>query len=134
MPPYFQWQAKRAKKSAASERQSHAPHFRVFFRVPTRHALNRLRPCCMGGGGGVTFNIRMFENCKAYFNFTHNLNKTNDGSLVDMTAVTLRGIEYGSYLTGFKNCELPGGFSQTQARYSYHCVGSRHCRVGALPK
>ena len=73
MPPYFQWQAKRAKKKAASERQSHAPHFRVFFRVPTRHPLNRLLPCCINGRGGVvTFNIRIFENCKAYFNFpTH---------------------------------------------------------------
>ena len=41
---------------------------------------------------------------------------------------------YGCYLTGFKNCELPGGFSQIQSRCYYHCRGSRHCRVGALPK
>lgn len=40
-----------------------------------------------GGAGGVTFNIRIFEKIAKLIStslHTHNLNKTNDGSLVDM--------------------------------------------------
>ena len=63
-------------------------------------------------GGVVTFNIRIFENCKAYFNFpSHTTSILRLMNLQRLGAAIHRGIMYGCYLTGFKNCELPGGGS-----------------------